>query len=136
MRVIRLAIVHALSTDSAVQALVGTAVYHALAPDGATMPYVIVAQQPGGGRERTFAKGVVMRRTRWLVKGVAESKLVSEEIDEACDAVLDNASGTAPLDVTPYTLMVSERDVDLSYPERDAGIVVHHTGGIYDIGVQ
>jgi hypothetical protein len=135
VRVIRLAIVDALSNDSGVMALVGTAVYHSLAPDGSTMPYVIVAQQPGGGRERTFQKGVVMRRTRWLVKGVAETKLASENIDEACDLVLDNASGTAPLDVSPYNLMSSERDVDLTYAERDAGIVVHHTGGIYEIGV-
>ena len=134
MRVVRLAIYHALSTDSAVQALVGTAVYHQLAPESAALPYVIIAQQPGGGRVRTFQRGVVMRRTRWMVKGVAEAKALSEQIDEACDAVLDNAT-QATLDVSPYNLMVSQRDVDLSYAERPAGIVVHHSGGIYDIGV-
>lgn len=135
MRVVRIAIVQALLSDSGVQALVGTAVYHSLAPEGAAMPYVTVAQQPGGGRERTFQRGVVMRRTRWLVKGVAETKLVSENIDDACDHVLDNAT-SATLNVSPFSLMMSERDVDLSYAERDAGIVVHHSGGIYDIGVQ
>ena len=132
MRAVRFGIAAALEASAALAALVGTRIYHAPGPEGATLPYVTFAQQPGGGVTRTLGGGLAaIRTTMWLVKGVAADKLASEEIDEAAFAALDNAA----LVVTPYRLLVCELRTPLAYSEREGGQIVHHSGGIYEIGV-
>lgn len=130
MRPVRFGIVATLKADAAVSALVGGAVYHAPAPTTAALPYVTVAQQPGGRREWTYQLQA-MRVTLWLVKGLAADKETSELIDEACEAALNDCA----MSVAPYRLLVCRRQTDVAYPERDAGQVLHHSGGIYEIGV-
>lgn len=132
MKPIRTGIVSVLQADAGVQALLGTAppIYHSPAPTDAAMPYVTFAQQPGGRREWTY-QVQAMRVSVWLVKGVAEKKADADDLDAACEAALNDAA----MDVSPFSLMVCRRQSDLAYAERDAGVVVHHSGGIYEIGV-
>lgn len=132
MKPIRTGITSTLQANAGVQALIGTAgtVYHSPAPENAVLPYITFAQQPGGRREWTF-KQQAMRVSIWLVKGVAEKKSDADDLDAACEAALNDAA----LNVSPFTLMVCRRQSDIAYAERDAGVVVHHSGGLYEIGV-
>lgn len=133
MKQIRTGIVAVLQADTGVQALLGTVppIYHAPAPENAALPYVTFAQQPGGRREWTYQQQA-MRVSIWLVKGVAEEKADADDLDAACEAALNDSA----MGVSPFTLMVCRRQTDIAYAERDAGVVVHHSGGIYEIGVQ
>lgn len=124
----------ALAADSALTSLLGgSAVYHILAPQGATTPYVVF-QDLGGPDSYTYTRRV-WTDLRYQIKCVHESNsgLLAGSVMARVDALLTDASlsfgGTAGM-IVRRTRTIPD------YAEVEAGGQrVNHKGAIFQIGV-
>ena len=119
-----------LAGDAAlVSALGGSAVYHMLAPQGTSTPYVVFSYA-GGGDEN--ASPVRTRNLVYLVKTVTSGysgHAQGQEIDGLVDGLLH--FGTLAL--TGWTSWWMARESDLALVETQGGTVFWHHGANYRI---
>ena len=121
-----------LTGASSVTSLVGTRIYHGVAPTGSDYPFVIFSKQTGTPRH---AMGAVAFDTQlWLVKVVARDSTsnTAEDAATAIDAVLNNSTLTLSSGTTIGIL----RESDIDYLEDEDGQLFRHHGGLYRISVQ
>lgn len=99
-----------------------------LAPQGTTMPYVIIQWQGGGDDNDHPTRS---RNTVWTIKALAATAAIADTIDAACDTLLHNGS----LSVTGYNTFWLRREGDVAYQEVDAAgnPSVFHSGGMYRV---
>lgn len=124
-----------LTGDTALAALVDSRVYSGAAPQGATLPCVIINHQ--SGRDVLGVGTVrVMSRLAYLVKAVGrcQSYLALEPIADRIDAVLHGASGAvAGIEGAGAELLACTRTMTVAYAEMDEGVQYRHLGGLYQI---
>lgn len=132
MSALRTAIFEALDGDVALEDLVEDRIFHKVAPQGSTYPFVVFGKQ-AGTPQRTF-RGPAVRSDLWMVKGVdrGPSASAAEEVDAALEAVLDDAE----LSVAGAELLYLRRESDLDYTEVLDGETFHHVGGLYRVVVE
>ena len=109
-----------------------TAAYNAIAPQTATLPYVVFSQASGIG-EWTFEERA-WKTTTYLVKAVGQGH--SAAAPSAMSDRLDTLLNDKPLTLTGWTCQRIRREQDIQYAEVESGIIYHHIGGIYRIDVQ
>jgi len=106
----------------------GTAIFEAMAPQGADFPVVIFNVQVGSVPVRTLNR-IAYENMVYLVKGVtvgpsaAGCGTVAKEIETALTA--------APLSVTGYGHMLCHREQSVDFPEVIDGVRYNHRGGLY-----
>ena len=105
------------------------AIYHQIAPQTATGPYVILQKQ-AGTPDWQFA-GASVQQEVWLVKAVHKSSSAgrAEEIAGAIDAALTDA----PLAIDGEQLLAVYRESDITYAENDGADVYRHEGALFRI---
>lgn len=110
--------------------LAGTAsVYHAQAPHGAALPYVVFSKA-GGGPVNAYPDDA--REVSYFVRGYAESAKVAGAIDAAAAALLHRQSIT----VTGWNTVWCKRVTELEQVDNPPDAVpVYMAGGIYDIRI-
>lgn len=102
-------------------------VYHMLAPEGSTPPYVIY-QRMAASDEYTFTTHGM--DTDYMVKVVSNRKWSSEA--QNVYTHIHVAMQDAPLNITGYTSLRCRRKSTLEYPDMDQ---FWHVGGIYAIEI-
>lgn len=109
-----------------------TAAYRMIAPQTATLPYVIFNQQSGmdvwtfNDRER--------KSLLYQVKAVGSGH--SGSAISAMNDRLDTLLNDAALSMTGWGCKRIRRESDVEYTESDQGIIYHHVGGIFRIDVE
>lgn len=128
---IREALVQRLLATPAVTSLLGqaNAVFHRVAPRGATPPYVVLHRQAGTD-DWTFS-GAPLERDVWTVKAVCRGS-ASDQADEIARQVTA-ALNDAPITITGYALLYLRRESKIDYGERDGDDQWHHVGGLFRV---
>ncbi len=124
-----------LTADSELTTLVDSRVYSGAAPQGATLPYVIISHQSG---RDVLGVGTtrIMSHLTYLVKAVGQcqSYVTLEPIADAIDKTLHGASGeVAGLNGAGAELLACTRTMTVAYAELDSGVQYRHLGGLYRI---
>jgi len=103
------------------------AIYHQVAPQTASFPYVIL-QKSAGTPDWQFAQAHVQQEI-WIVRAVDKSSSANraEDIAARIDLILTDA----PLQITGSVLLAVYRESDISYPETDGADVYRHCGAAY-----
>ena len=131
MNVIKSSLYSKLTTGTALMAkLAGaTSVYDAVAPRGASLPYVVFHWQGGGDENITPTR---FKNVLYTVKGISETSAKNAgEIDSEIDALLH---GTTLTDVTGWTNFWCMRETDVDFVETTPeGQNIWHQGGTYRI---
>lgn len=133
MNVIESALYSTLTGASGLTALLsGTAaVYNEIAPQGATMPYVVFGKQ--SNTPRYALASLAYENALYLVKGVTEGH--SPAVAGSVDVQIRSALEDQALTVSGYKHMVTRRDSDVSYAEVVDGKVFRHRGALFRIQV-
>ncbi len=108
--------------------LVSTGVYSPIAPQGTALPYVTFTFGGGGDANETVIDRV---EVVYLVKGLAATKLLAGQIDEAIRARLHQQS----FSVTGWTLLACLRENEVQLDEVVNGAPVFHRGALYRIKI-
>ena len=114
---------------TALYALVGSAVYDALAPETTPLPYATYGVQGGGltnDAPGDFAELVYQAR------GIARTQATANAIDEAISARLHNQNFSVP----GWALVSCMRETDVRLEEMVGGAVAFHRGALYRIRAQ
>ena len=103
-----------------------TAVYHLMAPEGATLPYVVWSIQGGGDTNLT------RHRVKNIIYFVRAYSGVSQAQAGSIDAQIDAALHLTPLSVSGWTDLWLAREQDLELVEvQPTGRNVYMAGGLY-----
>lgn len=104
------------------------AIYHAVAPDGATYPLVIFMQTSGVPVEAMHDPEAYVEST-WLVKAIDQNTTAdtAEAIDARVKALLNDAS----LSISGAVSLYLRRQSDVDYAEVTNGVTFRHSGGLY-----
>jgi hypothetical protein len=131
---IRKALYAKLSGDATLAALLSgaTAVYHAVAPEEAIYPLVVLHRQ-GGRKEETFG-GEAWRDAPWLVKGVCQDG-TSNPVDRIADRI-DTLLDRGTLTIAGCRLVDASHQSDVEYVETVEGRQYRHAGSIYRLRVE
>lgn len=116
-------------TSALTTLLGGTAIYNALAPQGADPPYCVFNIQASTPVRQMG--GVAYENVLVQVQGVTigESMKLAGQLQDAIDATLADQ----PVTVASHTLMYLRRDGGVSYTETVAGQRINHRGAIYRV---
>lgn len=137
MNAVATAIYSKLTGDATLIALLAssTSVYERVAPEGATMPYVVFFKSDA--RPRYTLKSRSHIQHLYTIKAVTESPAdaidgePAGDIDERIDTLL-GTDGT--LTISGRTLLYCRRREDMpDYDEKQSDRVFLHRGGIYEI---
>jgi len=122
-----------LSNDATLNSYVSGRIYRRLAPEGATMPYVIFQYQAGHDVQ-AVGPYRVMSQLVCVVKavGLATTYATLKTIADRADALLQAASGTT----ADGRVLSCVRETPIDYEEVDAGVRYQHLGGQYRLYVQ
>jgi len=109
-----------------------TGAYRMMAPQTATLPFVLFSEQSGvdywtfNDRER--------KSLLYLVKaiGSGHSGSVIAEMNDRFDTLLNDQA----LTLTGWTCKRIRRDSDIEYVEESEGVIYHHVGGVFRIDVE
>ena len=109
-----------------------TGVYRIVAPQTASLPFVLFNEQTGTSNWTMADVGY--RSLLYQVKaiGSGHSGSVVAEMDARLDTVLNDQ----PLTLSGWTCKRIRRESDVEYIENDEGILYHHIGGLYRIDVE
>lgn len=130
------AIYTGLTANAALTALLagGTAnpsVYHALAPEQATLPYVVFNAQSPSVPARTMGGGLAYENALYQVKGIVDSP--SAGLAGTIAGAIETALGGS-LTFTGMTHMLCSREQDIDYQELAAGgKLFQHRGALYRV---
>jgi hypothetical protein len=116
-----------LLANGTISAAVGTRIYALQAPNGATLPYIILSSLAGGEDNDT---SVQSGDFTLVVRAVSDSASGALSIANAIYGVLHEVSLT--LDA-PYLVARSQRVAPVLYPENTERVTYYHRGGIYRI---
>lgn len=112
-----------------VNALGGTAIYYAQAPDNVAYPYVVFSYQAGGPQNVTPSD---MRDAVVYVRCYATAAAQGGTIDALVSSLLHGGS----ISVSGYTNYWTKREQDIALVETDAaGRIVYTSGGLYRIRI-
>lgn len=108
-----------------------TGVYRMLAPQTATMPFVVFAEQSGADSWTFTARD--HKSLLYLVKAVGSghSAAAVSGMNDRFDTLLNDAS----LTLTGWTLKRCRRESDVEYVTEDNGILYQHVGGLFRIDI-
>ncbi len=122
-----------LSGDATLQGLVDTRIYRRLAPEGATMPFVIFQYQ-GGSDLTALGPYRILSSLVCVVKAVGTVATYGtlKQIADRVDTLLQAGSGVT-LDGRVLSCV---REIPIDYEELDAGVRYQHLGGQYRLLVQ
>ena len=109
-----------------------TAAYRMIAPQTASLPYVVFNQQAG-----TDSWTMADRSHRSLIYqvqavGDGHSGSVVSAMNDRLDAVLNDK----PLTLSGYTCKRIRRESDVEYVENTDGVLYHHIGGLFRVDVE
>jgi len=124
---IRTALYGALVASPALTALVGTRIYHRVAPQAATFPVCIFHKHSGTPRW-TFA-GRPVQWDLWAVKGLCQGSSATRA--EEIAAAIDDALNDAALTITGREHLFLLRDSDINLGEDEDGVQYHTVGALY-----
>lgn len=124
-----------LTADSELTTLVDSRVYSGAAPQGATLPYVIISHQSG---RDVLGVGTtrIMSHLTYLVKAVGQcqSYVTLEPIADQIDTLLHGASGEiAGTAGAGAELLACTRAMTVAYAEAQEGQQYRHLGGLYHV---
>ena len=131
MRVVDAGLYTLLNADATLVSLGSTGAYRLVAPQGATLPYVIFSQMSGVD-DYTF-DGRSGRSLLYQVKAVTsgQSASTAEQMAERIDAVLTDGS----LSVSGWTVLRCRRESDVLYTETSEGMTYNHVGGLFRVDI-
>lgn len=134
MNEIRRTLYQRLTGDAALTAMLAApdAVYHAVAPQTASTPFVVFHKQ-SGTPDWQFA-GAHIQDDVWTVKAVDQRSTASttEDIAARIDALLNDA----PLTITGRLRLGVYRQSDLDYLETEGADTYRHVGAMYRLVTQ
>lgn len=108
------------------------AVYYALAPDEAVLPYVVYQAMTPGGLLWAFA-GEPLETAEWMVKAIAETDGEAEDIAIEIKRILSKTE--LAIDGYNNQLCIRTRNVPL-YPEVKDGSRYSHEGAVFKITIE
>lgn len=108
-----------------------TAVYRGVAPQTATLPYIVFNEQSGMS-EWTF-NARTHRTTLYQVKAVGQGHSASNV--SAMSDRLDTLLNDKPLTLSGWTCQRIRRESDIEYTEESEGVLYQHVGGLYRIDI-
>lgn len=130
----REAIYEALTGDATLTALLATptSVFHQIAPQTASTPYVVFHRQDGRPVWQ-FASASVQRDV-WTIKAIDKSSSASkaEDIAKRIDLVLTDTA----LQIDDATCLAIYREADIDYPETVGADTYRHAGGLFRVVTQ
>jgi hypothetical protein len=106
--------------------------YRMIAPQTASLPYVIFNEQAGTNRWTMADLG--HRSLVYQVKAVGDGH--SGSVISDMDARLDTVLNDQPLTLTGWTCKRIRRESDVEYIEDTDGVLYHHIGGLFRIDVE
>ncbi len=117
------------TVSGSLRALGATGVYRWVAPQTATMPFVVFNEM-AGTNEWTFADSP-WRSTLYQVKavGIGHSGSAIVSMSDRFDTLLNDK----PLSLSGHTCQRIRRESDIEYAEESEGVLYHHVGGLYRI---
>lgn len=132
---VRAAVYAALSSGTALAAVVGTRVYHHLAPGTAAEPFITFAQHGDAPDALTLGNGEAFTVYPYLVKATATNRADAEDAYHAAHAAMRDE---AELVAAGVRIIGAPRIrvVDLPETEPSDGTVMHHVGGVYHVHAQ
>lgn len=133
---VRRALYGKLAGDGQLTALLGAApaglthaIYHAVAPEGAAFPYVILNQQ-SEIPTYTFQQAEPLYRDElWLVKGVDHN--LNSDVADAIRKRLDELLIDGTISISSAVQLYLRLDSGMAYTETDGGEIYRHNGGVY-----
>jgi hypothetical protein len=132
---VRRALYGRLSGDTTLSNLLGApapgftkAIYHQVAPDNATFPFVLFNQQSGVPTE-AFQAPSALETDVWLIKAVDRN--TSADTAEAIAARVKTLLNDGALSISGGTLLYLRRQSDVQYPEVADGVQHRHCGALY-----
>lgn len=128
MNELNAAIISRLSGGTALTALLGgTAIYHAQAPDGTALPYLVFSTQSMIDENQTANR---TKNALVYVRAYATKAAQAGSIDAAADALLHDV----PLTVTGYTNFWLRRDGEVELIENTPnGSKIYSSGATYRV---
>jgi len=122
-----------LSGDGTLTGLVSTRIYDTLAPQGATMPYVVYQNQAGHD-VRGVGPSRIMADVLYVVKAVCEGTSFTpvRAIADRIDTLLQGASGSN----VDGTVLACVRESPFSMIETTDGKQYRWRGGVYRLWAQ
>jgi hypothetical protein len=108
-----------------------TGVYRALAPQTATLPYIVYNEQAGTDQWTFNAR--TGKSTVYQVKAIDDGHSAANvsAMSDRLDALLNDAA----LSVSGWSCKRIRRESDIEYAETDEGVIYHHIGGLYRIDI-
>lgn len=130
-------IVQRLQASAAITSAVGTRIYQDVAPQDATLPYIIF-QSTDPSDLRAVGAIRVATNDEWLVKAVAQTASyggILATLADAIDAQLHGSDGVHGV-VAGGTVLHSYRSKPFRMAEVDNGIQYRYKGGFYRLMAQ
>lgn len=109
-----------------------TGVYRAVAPQTATLPFVVFQQQSGVSEWEFRTRAY--KTTTYLVKAVGTGHSASN-VSAMADR-LDTLLNDANLSLSGWSCRRIRREQDIEYSEESEGVLYQHVGGLYRIDVE
>ncbi len=130
MNALERALYSCLTQDAGISALVGTNVFNSMAPQWASMPFIVFSQQSGREENRTRVRE---RTYDYLIKAIAPTLREAGDIADAIDAALFDAQ----LDVEGWDTVYWVRpSITVRYAEAlPSGDLAYHAGAVYTIRI-
>lgn len=124
-----------LSASADLAALVGGRIYDSLAPQDASLPYVVYNFVAGDAVAASGGAGRILDDSYWVVQGISESGSYTEadSIAKACDGAISGASGTATIGSSTYTVQGVLGGEPVRYVESSQGRRICHSGRRYRV---
>lgn len=122
-----------LSGDTTLSNLVGGRIYAYLAPQDATLPFVLYSHQAGHD-VRGVGPARIMTSLVYQVKAVGQGGSFGplKAIADRLDTLLQGASGS----VVDGTVLMCVREQPIEYVEIEDGVQYRHLGGLWRIIAQ
>lgn len=129
---VRAGVFAALTAGTALAALVGTRIFHDLAPGSAAYPFVAFAMQGSAEEQRTLGGGEAWVDYPWQVKAIAETRDAAEAAYDAAHVAMSAAGAVS---ATGLVVVATTRSVVFTMTETEPsdGTVLHHVGGVYHV---
>lgn len=129
---IRQAVYSALTGGTALSSLVGSRVYHRVAPDAAAYPLVVFNLQGDAVEQLALGGADAYLDAPYLVRAIADTQAGAEAAYAAAHDAMTTPGAVAAAGVT---VIATTRTSVVDYQEGvpSDGAVIHHVGGVYRV---